>query len=76
MTRSLRIPAVLAFTVLGAAAAGSLGSCAEDPPPAPDAACRYCIYEAVDNGACPPPFCATGSNQDECPQGCIPAPVA
>ena len=75
---SLRIPAVLAFTVVGAAAVASGASCGKDAPPSPpvvDAACVPCIYEAQDNGNCPPPTCATGSNQDVCPAGCVPEPI-
>jgi hypothetical protein len=72
---SLRIPAVLAFTVVGVAAGMSASSCGQGKPPV-DAGCRYCVYETVDNGNCPFPTCATGSQQDECPPGCIPAPIA
>lgn len=70
----LRLPAVLAFTVLGAAAAATAASCGESTPVA-DARCRYCVYQGSDNGNCPPPTCATGSNQDVCPAGCIPIPI-
>ena len=72
---SLRIPAVLAFTVVGVAASMSASSCSESKPTV-DASCRYCVYETVDNGNCPFPTCATGSQQDQCPPGCIPAPIA
>jgi len=77
-TKPLRIPAVLAFTVLGAAAVASTGSCGEDKPkPKVDAAtCVHCVYQSADNGNCPFPTCATGSNHDVCPEGCIPEPVA
>lgn len=77
MSRPLRIPAALVFVVLGGAtAAASLASCGDEKPRL-DAGCgRYCIYESVDNGNCPFPTCATGSNQDQCPPGCIPAPIA
>jgi hypothetical protein len=72
MPRPLRIPAALAFTVLSVAAA----ACGEDqPPPEPDAACRFCVPSGPDNGNCPFPTCATGSNQDQCPPGCMPMPV-
>jgi hypothetical protein len=74
--KPLRIPAVLAFTVLGAAAAGSAGSCDSGPAPVDGRCVRYCIYQTVDNGNCPPPTCATGSNYDQCPPGCIPEPMA
>jgi hypothetical protein len=75
MPPKLRIPSVLAFTVLGAAAAASTPSCSDGAPPADAQACVYCVYQSVDNGNCPFPTCATGSNQDLCPDGCIPAPV-
>jgi hypothetical protein len=73
MSPRLRIPAALAFTVLGAGVAAS--SCGTEKPTV-DAGCVFCVYETVDNSNCPPPTCATGSQQDECPPGCIPAPVA
>jgi hypothetical protein len=73
--RPLRIPAVLAFTVVGVSAGMAASSCGEGLTTA-DAACRYCVYESVDNGNCPFPTCAMGSQQDECPPGCVPAPVA
>ena len=72
---ALRIPTVLAFTVLGVAAAAAAGSCGEDKPRIV-AGCVQCVYEGVDNGNCPFPTCATGSNSEMCPPGCIPAPVA
>jgi hypothetical protein len=76
MPRPLRIPAVLAFTVLGAGAAASAGSCGSNSPPTVDAgSCRICVYETSDNGNCPFPTCATGSNHDVCPPGCIVQPV-
>jgi hypothetical protein len=73
----LRIPAVLAFTVLGTAAAVTASSCGDDGKPTADAgsSCRPCIYEGSDNGNCPFLTCATGSDQDQCPTGCIPEPV-
>ncbi|HMG53391.1 MAG TPA: hypothetical protein VK601_07910 [Kofleriaceae bacterium] len=71
----LRIPTVLAFTVLGATAAGSVGSCGTDKPTADAASCVVCVYETVDNGNCPFPTCATGSHQDVCPAGCIIQPL-
>jgi hypothetical protein len=71
----LRIPAVLAFTVIGVAAGATASSCGESDPPG-DASCRYCVYETVDNGNCPFPTCAQGSQHDQCPPGCIPAPIA
>ena len=75
MKRPLRIPTMLAFTVLGAAAAGSTESCGEDKPKLDAATCVICVYQTVDNGNCPFPTCATGDHQDVCPEGCIPQPV-
>jgi hypothetical protein len=68
---SLRLPAALAFTVVGTVAAVS---CGESRPTA-DARCRYCVYQGSDNGNCPPPTCATGANRDRCPAGCILEPI-
>lgn len=80
MKPPLRIPAVLAFTVLGVTVAASAGSCGDDKPTADAAAgdaatCVYCVYQTADNGNCPFPTCATGDHHDVCPEGCIPAPV-
>ena len=76
MRPPLRIPAVLAFTVLGAGVAGSAGSCGKDGQPTVDAnTCVLCVYQTVDNGNCPFPTCATGANHDVCPAGCIIEPV-
>jgi hypothetical protein len=76
MAKPLRIPAVLAFTVLGAAAGATAASCGDTRPPV-DAGttCVHCVYQVTDNGNCPFPTCATGSNHDQCPAGCIPEPV-
>ena len=76
MPTPLRIPAALAFTVLGVAAAGATATSCGDPAPPVDAACVYCVYETLDNGNCPFPTCATGDEQDTCPEGCIPQPPA
>lgn len=69
--KQLRIPAVLAFTV-------TVGVACDDHGKRPDSGtCQVlCIYQTVDNGNCPFPTCATGSNNDVCPQGCIPEPIA
>ena len=78
MSQPLRIPAVLVFSVLGVTAAVTAASCGgKDTKPTIDAAatCVPCVYAGSDNGNCPPPTCATGSNHDVCPDGCIPAPV-
>jgi hypothetical protein len=75
--KQLRAPAVLAFAVVGATTAALVLSCA-DSAPKPDAAIScvvYCVYQSVDNGNCPFPTCATGTDHDTCPQGCVPAPV-
>jgi hypothetical protein len=71
----LRIPAVLAFTVLGAGVAASAGSCGQGKPTVDANSCVLCVYQSVDNGNCPFPTCATGSNHDVCPAGCIIQPV-
>jgi len=69
----LRIPAVLAFTVSAAIGCGDDGK----PTVTSDARCeRYCVYDRADNGNCPFPTCATGSDADQCPSGCIPEPIA
>ena len=67
----LRIPAALAFTV-------TIGVACNDHGKHPDASANcqvFCVYQSVDNGNCPFPTCATGSNLDQCPQGCIPEPL-
>ena len=76
MPQPLRLPTVLAFTVVGVTAAAAAGSCRDNRQPPSDASCIYCVYESGDNGNCPFPTCATGSNQDQCPAGCVPAPIA
>lgn len=76
---SLRIPAVLAFTVAGAAAAGAAAalSCGGSAPPSDAMACvRHCITTGVGSNACTPPTCPTGPNSDICPTGCTLEPVA
>lgn len=78
MAQRLRLPTALAFTVVGvvgAATAAVVASCGEDKPPV-DAGCTVCVYETIDNGNCPFPTCATGPDNDVCPQGCIPQPIA
>jgi hypothetical protein len=77
MTARLRLPTALAFTVVGVAvAAAAIASCGDGKPTTADAACNLCVYETVDNGNCPYPTCATGSNSDECPDGCMVQPIA
>lgn len=77
MAPRLRLPTALAFTVVGVAVATAAAvSCGDKPVPTADAACTICVYETVDNGNCPYPTCATGSNNDVCPQGCVPQPIA
>ena len=77
---ALRIPAVLAFTVLGATAVGATAalSCGSSGAPAPDAmVCPVvCVAQGSGTSSCTPPICATGSNHDMCPAGCVPQPIA
>lgn len=76
---SLRIPAVLAFTVVGAAAGAAAAlSCHGTSAPPPDAMlCSVqCIPSGTGSNGCTPPTCATGPNHDVCPMGCIPEPIA
>ncbi len=75
MRPPLRVPAVLAFTVLGAGVAVSAASCGEGKPTVDANTCVLCVYQTVDNGNCPFPTCATGTNHDVCPAGCIIQPV-
>jgi hypothetical protein len=63
------VPAALAFTILSTSAALTAVSCGDQAPP--DDAAVPCVYEAADNGNCPPPTCATGEHHDVCPAGCI-----
>jgi hypothetical protein len=77
MTKRLRLPTALAFTVVGVAAvAVAAVSCETTTKPMADAACNLCVYETVDNGNCPFPTCATGAAHDVCPDGCILQPIA
>jgi hypothetical protein len=73
---ALRIPAVLAFTVVGATAAAL--SCGGTGAPPPDAMlCSVqCIPTDAGSNGCTPPTCATGPNHDVCPVGCKPDPIA
>jgi hypothetical protein len=75
MAQPLRIPTVLAFTVLGAGLAAVAAASCGDGKPTPDAGCVLCVYESADTGNCPFPTCATGSQHNVCPAGCIPQPV-
>ncbi|HEX3475642.1 MAG TPA: hypothetical protein VHT91_11500 [Kofleriaceae bacterium] len=74
----LRIPAVLAFTVIGAAAGAAALSCHGTGVPPTDAMlCSVqCIPSGPGSNACTPPICATGPNHDVCPTGCTPDPIA
>ncbi|TMQ15861.1 MAG: hypothetical protein E6J90_24765 [Deltaproteobacteria bacterium] len=77
---SLRIPAALAFTVVGAAAVGAAvaaGSCDAGQPRHDATTCQVlCIPQGGgSSSACPLPTCATGSNHDMCPPGCVPEPI-
>lgn len=74
---SLRIPAALAFTVVGAAAAASMDSCGGTTPEPDARACPViCVPQGSGSSNCPPTTCATGANHDMCPAGCIPEPIA
>ena len=75
--RSLRIPAVLAFTVVGAAATAAAVSCGDSKPRQDASTCEVlCIPQGGgSSSACPLPTCATGVNHDVCPTGCVPEPV-
>jgi len=76
MTARLRLPTALAFTVGVVGVVAAVVSCGKTAPPVADAACNLCVYESVDNGNCPYPTCATGSQADLCPNGCILQPIA
>lgn len=70
----LRIPAVLAFTVIGGVA-GAAG-CGDSKPPADAMVCSVrCVPQGTGSNGCTPPTCAAGSNHDICPQGCVPEPI-
>jgi hypothetical protein len=74
----LRIPAALAFTVLGAAAgAVAAVGCGDEKPAADASTCDVlCIAQSGGSGSnCPPPTCATGDDHDICPAGCVPQPL-
>jgi len=77
MTRRLRIPAILAVTVLGTgaglAAVLSASACDDDSPPPPDAAGCFegvCVQDpSPDAGTCPDPgSCASFG---ACLPGCV-----
>jgi hypothetical protein len=77
--RPLKIPAVLAVAVLTGAAAATLvstSSCTDDDEP--DTCFVRCFPDGMGGGAnCRAPDypCATGSNMDQCPSGCVPEPL-
>lgn len=73
----LRIPAVLAFTIVGGvvAAAGSAG-CDGGKPGGDAGACSVvCVPQGSGSNGCTPAVCATGANHDMCPPGCVPEPI-
>jgi len=73
--KQLRIPIALAFVAVTTASAATCGG-GESPPFDANANCQvFCVYEGSDTGNCPFPTCATGSNLDQCPAGCIPEPI-
>jgi hypothetical protein len=75
----LRVPAVLAFTVVGGAAvlgAVAAAGCGNGTPPADAIACSViCVPQGSGSNACTPAVCATGANHDVCPAGCVPEPI-
>jgi hypothetical protein len=74
----LRIPTVLAVTLLSGGVAAAVvacegGSSPADAPPMSDGGCAlYCIPDGTDAGVCPenPLQCATP--EGNCPAGCTP----
>lgn len=77
----LRIPAVLASTVLGIVGGTAAGvaavSCGGSAPPPDAMVCPVrCIPIDTGSNGCTPPTCATGPNHDVCPTGCTPEPIA
>jgi len=78
MKPTLRIPAVLAVAVLTAAGTAALvtsASCGDDTSPTCEV---LCVPAGSGTGAaCQGPDypCATGSNLDQCPAGCVPEPL-
>ena len=74
----LRIPPVLAFTVVGGAAvaAAVLAGCGSGTP-GPDAmACSViCVPQGSGSTGCTPAVCAGGATHDVCPAGCVPEPI-
>ena len=73
----LRIPAVLAFTVVGGAigAAAAVG-CGGGKPGADAPSCSViCVPQGSGSNGCTPATCAQGSNHDMCPMGCVPEPI-
>jgi hypothetical protein len=75
--RKLDLPCVLVVTALtGASTAVLATSCGGDDEPT---VCDvYCVPIGGTGSACsgPDPVCATGPNDDQCPTGCEPEPVA
>lgn len=75
--RKTQLPAVLAVTIMAAATTGALlvSSCGGDDQPECEV---LCVPESTPApAACEGPDypCATGTNMDQCPTGCIPEPV-
>jgi hypothetical protein len=71
--KQLRIPLAVAFVVVSAVGTANVVSCGDDGQ---SRECQvFCVYTGSDNGNCPFPTCATGSNLDVCPTGCMPEPV-
>jgi hypothetical protein len=72
----LRIPTVLAFTVIGGAVAASAGSCSSGKPGVDAGVCSViCVPQGSGSNGCTPAVCASGVNHDVCPPGCVPEPI-
>jgi len=75
---SLRIPAVLAFTVAGGMVGGAAAiiGCDHGKPVADAGACSViCVPQGSGSNGCTPATCAQGANHDVCPAGCVPEPI-
>ena len=73
---SLRIPAVLTVTVIAGAVAAATTSCGTGTPVSDAGSCSVvCVAQGTGGSNCLPTTCATGSNHDMCPPGCIPEPI-
>ncbi|HEY6175345.1 MAG TPA: hypothetical protein VIX73_12900 [Kofleriaceae bacterium] len=72
---TLRIPAVLAFTIVGGAVTAVV-ACGDGKPGTDAGACSVvCVPRGSGSNGCTPATCAQGSNHDVCPVGCVPEPI-